>query len=107
MRAAARATKWSSPAAPAAAFSAASATSVASGVPATASVIAVTALGLRGLRAEQSGDEDPVEGVHGRECLVEPVHRVGEQIRTHQATALVGGNHCISGNGTVTGSRSR
>lgn len=63
--------------------------------------------GLGGLRAEQSGDEHPVEGVDGGQRLVEPVDGVGEQVRTHQAAVLVGGNHCISGSGAVVGSSSR
>lgn len=66
--------------------------------------------GLGGLRSEQTGDECLVEGVDGIEGLVEPgnvLGGLGEQIGAHQATALVGGNHCISGNGAVLGSSSR
>ncbi len=63
--------------------------------------------GLGGPRPQQPGHERLVEGVHDGERLVEPLDRIGEQIAAHQATARVGGNHCISGNGVVTGSRSR
>ncbi len=63
--------------------------------------------GLGGLRTEQARDERLVEGVDGRQRFVEPGDGVGEQVRAHHATALVGGNHCISGNGAVVGASSR
>ncbi|CAM5718832.1 hypothetical protein SBADM41S_10790 [Streptomyces badius] len=62
---------------------------------------------LCGPRPQQTGHQRLVEGVDGGERLVEPLDRIGQQIAAHQATALVGGNHCISGNGDVTGTSSR
>ena len=107
MRAAARATKWSSLATPAAAFSAASATLEASGVPATAWASCVRPGGLGGLRTEQARDEGLVEGIDGRQGFVEPGDGFREQVGAHHATTLVGGNHCISGRGAVVGVSSR
>lgn len=63
--------------------------------------------GLGRLRAQQSADERGVEGVDGRQGLVEPREGFREQVDAHHATALVGGNHCISGSGAVVGASSR
>ena len=63
--------------------------------------------GLGGLRAEQAAGEGPVEGVNGGQGLVQSGRRFGEQVGAHHATALVGGNHCISGSGAVVGASSR
>ncbi len=63
--------------------------------------------GLGGPGAEQAPDEGLVEGVHDPEGFVEPFDGLGEQVRSHQATAPVGGNHCISGSGAVPGASSR
>ena len=63
--------------------------------------------GLGGLGTEQTGDESPVERVDGRQRFVEPGDVLGEQVGAHHATCLVGGNHCISGNGAVVGASSR
>lgn len=49
----------------------------------------------------------PRRGVDGRQGLVEAVDGFGEQVGAHHATALVGGNQCISGNGAVVGASSR
>ncbi len=65
------------------------------------------ARGLGGPGAQQAACERPVEGVDGRQDLVEPGDGLGEQVGTHHATVLVGGNHCISGNGAVVGASSR
>lgn len=62
---------------------------------------------LGGLRTQQAGDESPVEAVDGLQGLVESGDVLREQVGTHHATALVGGNHCISGNGAVVGASSR
>ena len=62
---------------------------------------------LGGLRTQQTVHENVVETVHGGKSLVEPVDGIAQQIGTHQATALVVGNHCISGNGAVVGANSR
>ena len=59
------------------------------------------------LQAEHPGDEDLVEGINGGQGLVDPADGPGEQVGAHQASVRVGGNHCISGNGAVTGARSR
>ena len=107
MRAAARATKWSSPATPAAAFSAASATRDGERRARDGLGELGQAGGLGGLRAEQARDEDLVEGVDGRQGLVEPGDGLGEQVGAHHASARVGGNHCISGTGAVDGASSR
>ncbi len=75
--------------------------------------------GLGGRGAEQAGDEGPVEGVDGRQGFVEPVGGLTQQAgplpalapgstgSALTAAALVGGNHCISGNGAVVGASSR
>lgn len=62
---------------------------------------------LGGLGTEQARDKCPVEAVDGRQCLVESGDVLREQVGTHHATALVGGNHCISGSGAVVGVSSR
>ena len=58
---------------------------------------------LRGLHPA----EGLVEGVDGRQGFVEPGDGFREQVSAHHATTLVGGNHCISGNGAVVGASSR
>lgn len=63
--------------------------------------------GLGGLGTGEAGDKSPVEGVHSRQYFVEPGDGFGEQVGAHHATALVGGNHCVSGNGAVVGASSR
>ncbi len=60
-----------------------------------------------GLRTEQACDKDPVEGVDGRQGIVEPGDGSAEQVGAHHDTTLAGGNHCISGNGAVVGASSR
>ena len=65
--------------------------------------------GLGGLRAEQARDQHLVEGVDGRQGLVEPGDGLREQVGAHHASPArsVGGNHCISGSGAVVGASSR
>lgn len=62
---------------------------------------------LRRLRTQQPAHEHLVEPVHGGQRIVQPFDGVGQQIRSHHATAPVVGNQCISGTGAVVGANSR
>lgn len=59
------------------------------------------------LRTQQPTSQRLIPGIHRRDSLIEPGDRISEQIGTHQPTALVGGNHCISGSGAVVAENSR
>ncbi len=63
--------------------------------------------GTVGAGAQQPLGQGVVETVHGGQGLVEAGDLLREQTSAHHAAARAGGNHCISGNGVVTGSSSR